>query len=74
MTQVFLIVMHLLNGEIAKVPVMVFSNHAGKGMVCDKAVVKVTQENEYPDSGITYKGVDVWAYYCKQGILGPYIH
>ena len=53
---------------------MIFSNHAGKGMVCDKAVVKVTQENEYPDSGITYKGVDVWAYYCKQGILGPYIH
>ncbi len=71
MTQIFLIIMHLLNGEIVKVPVMIVSNTVGKQLVCDKAITKVTQENEY---GIAYKGINVWAYYCKQGIKGPYVH
>jgi hypothetical protein len=58
--QVFLIIMQLVNGELAKVPVSLALKHAS----CSKAFEQVVQQS---DTAITFNNKAVGAYYCKKG-------
>ena len=54
------IILHLLNGEIAKIPVGLAVNQ----LTCETALLRVIDKNENQES-IHYKGVEILGYYCK---------
>ena len=54
------IILHLLNGEVAKIPVGLAFNK----MTCHNALHRVIDTNENQEA-FHYKGVEILAYYCK---------
>ena len=57
--EVVVMILHLLNGEVAKVPVSLMLNQS-----CNDKFIEMIQSD---DTRILYKGVEVWSYYCKKG-------
>ena len=56
-----LMILHLTNGEIAKVPVTLLSTQTCN----DKFVEMLSPKSS--DDGVYYNGHQVWASYCKTG-------
>ena len=54
------IFLHLLNGEVAKIPVGLALNK----VTCETAFYRVIDKNE-DQKAIHYKGVEILGYYCK---------
>ena len=54
------IFLHLLNGEVAKIPVGLALNK----VTCETAFYRVIDKNEDKDIFL-YKGVEILGYYCK---------
>ena len=54
------IILHLLNGEVAKIPVGLAVNQ----LTCDTALLKVIDKDENEEA-IYYKGVEILGYYCN---------
>jgi len=54
------IILHLLNGEVAKIPVGLTFNK----LSCETALHRVIDKNENQKE-FHYKGVEILAYYCK---------
>ena len=54
------IILHLLNGEVAKIPVGLTLNK----VTCHNALYKVIDKNEDKDIFL-YNGVEILGYYCK---------
>ena len=57
--EVVVMILHLLNGEVAKVPVSLMLNQS-----CNDKFIEMIQSD---DTRLLYKGVEVWSYYCKKG-------
>ena len=57
--EVVVMILHLLNGEVAKVPVSLMLNQS-----CNDKFIEMIQSD---DTRVLYKGVEVWSYYCKKG-------
>ena len=57
--EVVVMILHLLNGEVAKVPVSLMLNQS-----CNDKYIEMIQSD---DTRVLYKGVEVWSYYCKKG-------
>ena len=58
--EIIAIILHLLNGEIAKIPVGLALNK----VTCYNALYRVIDKNE-DQKAIHYKGVEILGYYCK---------
>ena len=56
-----LMILHLTNGEVAKVPVTLLSTQTCN----DKFVEMLSPKSS--DDGVYYNGHQVWASYCKTG-------
>ena len=54
------IFLHLLNGEVAKIPVGLALNK----VTCETAFYRVIDKNEDQNT-FDYKGVEILVYYCK---------
>ena len=54
------IFLHLLNGEVAKIPVGLALNK----VTCETAIYRVIDKNEDKNT-FHYKGVEIFVYYCK---------
>ena len=54
------IILHLLNGEVAKIPVGLAVNQ----LTCETALLRVIDEDENQNA-FHYKGVEILGYYCK---------
>ena len=54
------IILHLINGEIAKIPVGLAVNN----LTCYTALTRVIDKNK-DKNVIHYKGVEILGYYCK---------
>ena len=54
------IILHLINGEIVKVPIGLALNK----VTCHNALHRVIDKNENQKT-IHYKGVEILGYYCK---------
>ena len=54
------IFLHLLNGEVAKIPVGLALNK----VTCETAFYRVIDKNEDKNT-FDYKGVEILVYYCK---------
>jgi len=54
------IFLHLLNGEVAKIPVGLALNK----VTCETAFYRVIDKNEDQNT-FDYKGVEIFVYYCK---------
>ena len=59
--EVVVMILHLLNGEIAKVPVTLMLNQT-----CSDKFIEMVQPKSN-DIGVLYKGVEVWAVSCHKG-------
>ena len=57
--EVVLMFLHLLNGEVAKVPVTLLLNQS-----CNDKFIEMIQPD---NTRMLYKGVEVWAYHCRKG-------
>jgi len=68
MIKVFVLIMQLTNGELAKVPVSLAIQQATCNDAFNKKVLSLM-----PGDDIMWKGVPVGAYYCKSG-TGGYIN
>ena len=64
--QVVMMILHLLNGEIAKIPVALAMNQS-----CNYKFITMVKEDSIGTS-VYYNGVQVWSYYCKKG-TGEYV-
>ena len=62
--EVVMMILHLLNGEVAKIPVSLMLNQS-----CNDKFIEMIQPD---DTRVLYKGVEVWSYYCKKG-TGEYV-
>jgi hypothetical protein len=58
--EIIAIILHLLNGEVAKIPVGLAFNQ----VTCHNALHRVIDKNENQKT-IHYKGVEILGYYCK---------
>ena len=58
--EIIAIILHLLNGEVAKIPVGLAMNQ----LTCETALFRVIDKNENEEA-IHYKGVEILGYYCK---------
>ena len=58
--EIIAIILHLLNGEVAKIPVGLALNK----MTCHNALHRIIDKNEDKDIFL-YKGVEILGYYCK---------
>ena len=54
------IILHLLNGEVAKIPVGLAVNQ----LTCETALLRVIDKDENQET-FHYKGVEILGYYCK---------
>ena len=64
--EVVVMFLHLLNGEVAKVPVSLMLNQS-----CSDKFIEMVEEDSKGTS-VYYKGVQVYAHYCKKG-TGEYV-
>jgi len=58
--EIIMLIIHLLNGEIAKIPMGI----AISELTCSGALEKIVDTPE-SKTAIAYNGVQVVAYYCK---------
>ena len=58
--EIIAIILHLLNGEIAKIPVGLAVNQ----LTCETALLRVIDKDENQEA-IQYKGVEILGYYFK---------
>ena len=58
--EIIAIILHLLNGEIAKIPIGLAVNQ----LTCETALLRVIDKDENQEA-IHYKGVEILGYYCK---------
>jgi hypothetical protein len=58
--EIIAIILHLLNGEIAKIPVGLAVNQ----LTCETALLRVMDKHEDKNT-FHYKGVEILGYYCK---------
>ena len=58
--EIIAIILHLLNGEVAKIPVGLALNK----VTCHNALYRIIDKNEDKDIFL-YNGVDILGYYCK---------
>ena len=58
--EIIAIVLHLLNGVVAKIPVGLAVNQ----LTCETALIRVIDKNEDQEA-IHYKGVEILGYYCN---------
>ena len=58
--EIIAIILHLLNGEVAKIPVGLAVNQ----LTCETALIRVIDKNEDQEA-IHYKGVEILGYYCN---------
>lgn len=56
--EIIMLIIHLLNGEIAKIPMGIVASE----LTCGSALEKIVDSK---DTSIEYNGVQVVAYYCK---------
>ena len=56
--EIIMLIIHLLNGEIAKIPMGIVANE----LTCSSALEKIVDSK---DTSIEYNGVQVVAYYCR---------
>ena len=59
--EVVMMILHLLNGEVAKIPVALALNQS-----CNDKFITMVEEDSIGTS-VYYNGVQVWSYYCKKG-------
>ena len=59
--EVVVMILHLLNGELAKIPVSLALNQS-----CSDKFLEIVQVDSKGTS-VYYKGKQVLAYYCKKG-------
>ena len=59
--QVIIMVLYLISGDVVKLPVTLTTDQS-----CSDKFMELVQPNE-TDTGVLYKGVQVWAHYCKKG-------
>ena len=64
--EVVMMILHLLNGEVAKIPVALALNQS-----CNDKFITMVEEDSIGTS-VYYNGVQVWSYYCKKG-TGEYV-
>ena len=57
--EVVMMILHLLNGEVAKVHVSLMLNQS-----CNDKFIEMIQSD---DTRVLYKGVEVWAVSCHKG-------
>ena len=53
--------LYLMSGDVVKLPITLIENQS-----CNDKFMEIIQPNE-TDTGVLYKGVQVWAHYCKKG-------
>ena len=58
--EIIAIILHLLNGEVAKIPVGLMA----KEITCETAFHRIVDKNENQKT-FHYKGVEILGYYCK---------
>jgi len=58
--EIIMLIIHLLNGEIAKIPMGIVASE----LTCSSALEKIA-DNQEDKTAIAYNGVQVIAYYCK---------
>ena len=59
--EVVMMILHLLNGEVAKIPVALALYQS-----CNDKFITIVKEDSIGTS-VYYNGVQVWSYYCKKG-------
>ena len=59
--EVVMMILHLLNGEVAKIPVALALKQS-----CNDKFITMVKEDSIGTS-VYYNGFQVWAYYCKKG-------
>ena len=59
--EVVMMILHLLNGEVAKIPVALALHQS-----CNDKFITMVKEDSIGTS-VYYNGVQVWSYYCKKG-------
>ena len=59
--KVILMVLHLTNGEVAKVPITLLSTQT-----CHDKFIEMLEPSP-SDDGVFHNGAQVWAHYCKDG-------
>ena len=64
--EVVMMILHLLNGEVAKIPVALALIQS-----CNDKFITMVKEDSIGTS-VYYNGVQVWSYYCKKG-TGEYV-
>ena len=59
--KVILMVLHLTNGEVAKVPITLLSYQT-----CHDKFIEMFQVSP-SDDGVFHNGARIWTHYCKDG-------
>ena len=59
--QVIVMVLYLMSGDVVKLPVTLTADQS-----CSDKFMELVQPTEVGTS-VLYKGVQVWAHYCKKG-------
>ena len=58
--RVIVIVLYLISGDVVKLPVTLTADQS-----CNDKFIELVQPTEV-GTGVLYKGVQVWAHYCKK--------
>ena len=59
--RVIVMVLYLISGDVVKLPVTLTTDQS-----CNDKFMELVQPTEV-GTGVLYKGVQVWAHYCKKG-------
>ena len=59
--KVILMILHLANGDVAKIPVTLLSTQT-----CSDKFIEIVNPDETQPS-VWFKGIEVWIYYCQRG-------
>ena len=60
--KILLLILHLGNGEVAKVPITLLSTQT-----CNDKFIETLKPKE-SDDGVYYQGKRVWVHYCQDGL------
>jgi len=59
--KVILMILHLANGDVAKIPVTLLSTQT-----CNDKFIEMVKPNE-TNTSMLFSGIEVWIYYCQRG-------
>ena len=59
--RVVVMLLYLIGGDVVKLPVTLTTDQS-----CNDKFIELVQPTEV-GTGVLYKGVQVWAHYCKKG-------